>query len=425
MSLTLETANDVLKLDYKGPLREQLNHTTFLLSQIESNTDDIVGKHAVVPIHTSRTSGVGARAEGGTLPTAGNQGYNDVRVPLRRNYGRIQISGPTIQAMSSDRGAFVRAVESETQGAVTDLKRDVNRQVHGTSNGVIATAGTTTTSNTLQLLASATSRTQLRQAWNQGGMVIDIGTVANPTAVASARTVTAVDYDNATLTISGAAVSTTSGTHFIFRHGNGGASDNSGNPGGQDGQYELTGLQSIVSATADIQTITTSSVPVWQSSVFGNGGTNRSLSENLVNRAIQDTEIESGEQIRLLLSNAPVNRAAASLLTATRRNVDNVALEAGYSGIKWTALAEGMRQSGGDVALVWDQDCKENTLYGLCTDKLVQYVGSDWDWMDQDGAVLSRVANQDAYEATLYKYHELATTKRNAHFRIDDISHVD
>ena len=424
MSLTLETANDVLKLDYKGPLRDQLNNTTFLLSQIESNSDDIVGKHAVVPIHTSRTSGVGARAEGGTLPTAGAQGYNDVRVPLRRNYGRIQISGPTIQAMSSDRGAFVRAVESETSGATTDLKRDVNRQVHGTSNGVIATCGTTSASTTLQLLGT-TTRTQMRQAWNQGGMVIDIGTVADPDTVAASRTVTAVDYDNKTLTISGATVSTTNGTHFIFRTGNGGASDNSGNPGGADGQLELTGLQSIVSATANIQTITTSSVPVWKSSVYANGGTNRSLSENLVNRAIQDTEIESGEQIKLLLSNAPVNRAAASLLTATRRNLDNVALEAGYSGIKWTALAEGMRQSGGDVALVWDQDAKENTLYGLATDKLVQYVGSDWDWMDQDGAVLSRVANQDAYEATLYKYHELATTKRNAHFRIDDISHVD
>ena len=77
------------------------------------------------------------------------------------------------------------------------------------------------------------------------------------------------------------------------------------------------------------------------------------------------------------------------------------------------------------TVLVWDQDCVENTLYGLATDKLVQYVGSDWDWMDQDGAVLSRVSNQDAYEATMFKYHELATTKRNAHFRIDDISHVD
>ena len=421
MSLTLTTADEVLKEDYKGPVREQLNNTTFLLSQLDSNTDDIVGRHAVVPIHTNRTSGVGARAEGGTLPTAGSQGHKVVRVPLRRNYGRIQISGPVIQAMSSDRGSFIRAVESETSGLTHDLKRDVNRQVHGTSNGVIAACGTTSGSTTLQLAATTTA-TQIRQAFNDGGMVIDIGTIANPIAVDEALTVTAFDDVNLTLTVSASV--TTTGSHFIFRHGAGGASDNSGDPD-DDGQRELTGLQSIVDDTADIQTITTSAVPTWKSLVVDNGGTTRALSENLVNKAIQDTEIRSGEQIKLLLSNAPVNRAAASLLTATRRNVDNVALEAGYSGIKWTALGEGMRQAGGDTALVWDQDCKENTLFGLATDKLVQYVGSDWDWMDQDGAVLSRVSNQDAYEATMFKYHEVATSKRNAHFRIDDIAHVD
>lgn len=424
MSLTLTTADEVLKEDYKGPVREQLNNNTFLLTQVASNTEDVVGRHAVVPIHTSRTTGVGARAEGGTLPTAGSQGYKDVRVPLRRNYGRIQISGPVIQAMSTDRGAFIRAIESEMDGLKSDLSRDVNRQLHGTSNGVIATCGTTSSSTTLQLIGT-TTETQLRQAFNDGGMVIDIGTVADPDAVASSRTVTGVDYDNQTITISGAAVSTTSGTHFIFRHGNGGASDNSGNPGGADGQYELTGLQSIVDDTADIQTIDTSAVTTWQSKVYDNGGTNRAISENLINRAIQRTEIGSGEQISLLLSGDAVNRAAASLLTATRRNVDNVDLEAGYAGIKWTALGEGQRRQGTGTVLVWDQDCVENTMYGLCTDKLVQYVGSDWDWMDNDGAVLSRVSNQDAYEATMFKYHELATTKRNAHFRIDDISHVD
>ena len=422
MSLTLTTADEVLKEDYKGPVREQLNNNTFLLTQVASNTEDVVGRHAVVPLHTKRTTGVGARAEGGTLPTAGSQGYKDVRVPLRRNYGRIQISGPVIQAMSTDRGAFIRAIESEMDGLKSDLSRDVNRQLHGTSNGVIAQAGTTGGSTTL-VLASTTTETQLRQAFNDGGMNISIGSVASPASVIASTTVTDVDFDNKTLTVSDSV--TTNSSHFIFRAGNGGASDNSGSPGGADGQLELTGLQSIVDDTADIQTIDTSAVPTWKSAIFDNGGTNRAISENLINRAIQRTEISSGEQISLLLSGDAVNRAAASLLTATRRNVDNVDLEAGYAGIKWTALGEGQRRQGTGTVLVWDQDCVENTMFGLCTDKLVQYVGSDWDWMDNDGAVLSRVSNQDAYEATMFKYHELATTKRNAHFRIDDISHVD
>jgi hypothetical protein len=49
---------------------------------------------------------------------------------------------------------------------------------------------------------------------------------------------------------------------------------------------------------------------------------------------------------------------------------------------------------------------------------------SDWSWMDSDGAVLSRVSGQDAYEATLYKYTELACSQRNANFVIKDITEV-
>ncbi len=423
MSLTFTTADDVLKQDYKGPVADQLNNTVFLLSQVESNTDDVVGRHAVIPIHVSRTSGIGARAENGTLPTAGRQGYNDLRVPLRHNYGRIQISGPIMRAMSKDRGAFLRAVDSEMTGLKNDLRRDVSRQVAGTSNGVIATCGTTSASTTVQL-ATTTTATQMRQVYGQGGMVVDIGTVASPTTVASSRTVTGYSVANKTITISGAAVTTT-GSHFVFRAGNGGASDNSGNPGGADGQRELTGLQSLVSATADIQTITTSAVPIWQSTIIGNSGTNRSISENLVNKAIQDAQILSGKKVKLLLSNAPVHRALANQLEASRRNVDNVALEAGYSGIKWSAVGEGMADDSDAIALVWDQDQKENTLYGLCTEDIVEYVGSDWEWMDEDGAVLNRVANTDAYEATMFKYHEVGIKNRNSHFRIDDISHID
>ena len=43
-------------------------------------------------------------------------------------------------------------------------------------------------------------------------------------------------------------------------------------------------------------------------------------------------------------------------------------------------------------------------------------------WMDEDGAVLSRVSGVTAYEATLFKLHELATDERNSHGLIKDIT---
>lgn len=414
---TLTTADKVLKDDYKD-LREQINQKFFILSQIERNTEDVVGRRALHAIHTTRNSGVGARADGGALPTAGNQGYSDTYVPVRYNYGRIQLTGPVIRAMASDRGSFVRALRSEMDGLDKDLRRDVNRQVWGRSDGVIATCGTTSSSTTVQL-ATTTTPTQMRQLWADGGMVVDIGTVADPVAVATGRTVTGYNASALTITISGAAVSTTNGTHFVFRTGNGGVSDNSGVP--NDGQKELTGLQTIVDSSGYLHGITAASVPVWAAYESSNSGTNRALSETLVNTAIQETNIASGGSVKALVGSPGVSRSAANLMTSIRRNNDTVELKAGYSGIRWSTPLEGM-DSATPIALTWDRDAPGNALYGLDFDSLVQYEMSDWDWMDQDGAVLSRVSGYDAYEAVYFKYHELACKQRNANFKIADIT---
>src|SRR4051812_170585 len=101
---TLTTADAALKEDYQPTIREQLNNSSMLLNQIERNSKDVEGRRAILSLHTNRNSGVGARAEGGTLPTAGSQGYTEERVPLRYNYGRIKLTGPVIRAMKSDKG---------------------------------------------------------------------------------------------------------------------------------------------------------------------------------------------------------------------------------------------------------------------------------------------------------------------------------
>jgi hypothetical protein len=84
-----------------------------------------------------------------------------------------------------------------------------------------------------------------------------------------------------------------------------------------------------------------------------------------------------------------------------------------------------LRSSAGgteSVAVTWVKDCPLNRAFGLNTSQLTQYQMSDWEFMDEDGAVLSRVSGVDAYEAILFKYHELATSKRNAHCLVSDLT---
>ena len=420
MPASLSTVDAILKDDYKDFL-DNLNEANFILSQVETRKDTVQGRIARHAVHLGRSSGVGARAENGTLPTAGNQSYATVPVPVRYVYGRIQLSGPTIRQAVSDRGAFIDALDAEMEGIKKDAMKDVNRQLWGTSNGVIAQCGTTTASTTV-VLASSTGSTALRQLFFDGGMVVDIGTVASPTTVASARTVTAVDETNKTIAISGAAV-TTSSSHYVFRSGAGGASNNSGQPG--DGQVELTGLQTIVDDTAVLHTINPSSQPKWKAYVNANGGTNRSITESLITGSIMKTLTNSGKKPSLLVSAEGVNLAISNLLLSLKRNMEQTQLKGGYAGIQFYSPSVSGKGDEAPTALYADFDCPNNRLYGINPEVLVFHqVGDGFQFMDLDGAVMNRKPDLDAYEATLYSYGELACKQRNAHFVIKDITEV-
>ena len=420
MPATLSTVDAILKDDYKEYL-DNLNEANFILSQVETRKDTVQGRIARHAVHLGRSSGVGARAEGGTLPTAANQSYATVPVPVRYVYGRIQLSGPTIKQAVTDRGAFIDALDAEMEGIKKDAMKDVNRQLWGTSNGVIAQCGTTSAATTV-VLASTTGSTALRQLFFDGGMVVDIGTVAAPTTVASARTITSVDETNKTIAISGAAV-TTSSSHFVFRSGAGGASSNSGQPG--DGQVELTGLQTMVDDTAVLHTIDPSSQPKWKSYVNSNSGTNRSITETLITGSIMKTLTNSGKKPSLLVSAEGVNLAISNLLLSLKRNMEQTNLKGGYAGIQFYSPSVSGKGDEAPTALYADFDCPNNRLYGINPDVLVYHqVGDGFQFMDLDGAVMNRKPDVDAYEATLYAYGELACKQRNAHFVIKDITEV-
>ena len=420
MPATLSTVDAILKDDYKEYL-DNLNEANFILSQVETRKDTVQGRIARHAVHLGRSSGVGERAEGGTLPTAANQSYATVPVPVRYVYGRIQLSGPTIKQAVTDRGAFIDALDAEMEGIKKDAMKDVNRQLWGTSNGVIAQCGTTSSATTV-VLASTTGSTALRQLFFDGGMVVDIGTVASPSTVASARTITSVDETNKTIDISGAAV-TTSSSHFVFRSGAGGASSNTGQPG--DGQVELTGLQTIVDDTAVLHTIDPSSQPKWKSYVNSNSGTNRSITETLITGSIMKTLTNSGKKPSLLVSAEGVNLAISNLLLSLKRNMEQTNLKGGYAGIQFYSPSVSGKGDEAPTALYADFDCPNNRLYGINPDVLVYHqVGDGFQFMDLDGAVMNRKPDVDAYEATLYAYGELACKQRNAHFVIKDITEV-
>ena len=159
MAADLTTLSNILKDLYLGPVQEQLQNFILLLQRIEPKAQDLVGNQAVIPLHTSRTGGIGARPESGALPTDGNQSYRKVTYDLKYLYGAIKVSGIAMLKTRSDAGAFLRALESEIDGLKADLQKDTSRQLYGDGTGAVAVlaAGSTTT-----VLNTATNESMLK-----------------------------------------------------------------------------------------------------------------------------------------------------------------------------------------------------------------------------------------------------------------------
>lgn len=399
---TLALADAVLKEDYHGPLRLQINNMVILAAQIAKNREDLVGRRAVVPLQISRNTGVGARLEGEQMPVAGNQGSVDQLVSLRSNYGRIRLTRQVISRMASDRGAFVRAVSWEMESLRNDTARDYNRQLWGTSDGTLAICGTTTAANVVVLAATTPEQVLVNFA---EGMLVDIGTVASPQSIAASRTVSAVDFVNKTITISGAAV-TTSSANNVFRAGSGGNGAN---------QRELTGMQTQVAATGALFNVDPATYFSWASIVEGNGGTARPMSDNVLTKAMMRSRNRSGQANWALYAEDQAYRSAVNNLSAKHRLVNTLDLKGGHSAIAYVL-------GGKEYPLVAERDCVVGQIFGIAHDKLVEYIDEDWQWEDMDGAALHlSMDGTHTFEAYLFKFSEVATSQRNAHFLVQDV----
>lgn len=385
-----------LKNDYQPAIREQLVNAWMLLSQLESNTKDVEGRYAVLSLHVGRNSGVGARAAGAALPAAGQQAYAEQRVPITRNYARIGIHGDLIAASASDKGSFARMLQAELDGALTDLKNDVSRQIYGDATKAIAQCATTSASATVNL----TDETNIQMRQFHVGMLVDIGTTADYDSVVAGAEITAVDRTAGTITIDSSVTTTTS--HYVTR-------------AGSDGN-ELTGLREIVAASGTLFNVDPSSVPEWVSTVDDNSGSNRTATETLFEKMIEDVHFESDQDINLVVTTRGVRRNYVAQLQSLKRFTNSVDINGGFKAV---TIAAG----NVEVPLVVDNDAPANQAFFLNTNHLKQHqMGNSWSFMDRDGSVLKYVTGYDQYEAVIYNYHEITTDRRNAHGLIKDLT---
>ena len=122
------TFGPMLKEFYQGPVVQQINNRVWIREYFQKKSKGWSGKQMVVPIHVGRNSGVGFQGEApGVLPTAGQQGYADLRINSHSSYGRFQVSGLAMDtAAKSGVGAFAGVMNEEMDRLVRDIANNEN-----------------------------------------------------------------------------------------------------------------------------------------------------------------------------------------------------------------------------------------------------------------------------------------------------------
>jgi len=434
--------DEVLKTYYLPGVQDYLNHDTILSDIIEVNEKDISGKDATIECHYGRSTGTGAVADGGALPTAAYQKFKTTKVPMKYLYGRIEVTGPTLAATRDEKGAYAKALDTEVKGIVNDLKKEVNRMHWGCGYGIIARNYSAWASPSVVVqknyktggdfgygfgstFGSKYLNTQRTDGYNvtpssigsasSGSFAVDTTNVA-VTAVSRGA-----DYDTITCTDPG---TTEVAGEFFIRKAALGAVAASG-----DHRKEPMGLRGLV-ADLDLDSIAFTSdgettcglstayndplqgldvstypwfVAITDKHSSGRYKGQRALTLNLMQTMFDMVEETAGKDYgpNLILTTRAIRREYLELCQADRRAVNTMTLDGGWKALDYNG-----------VPFTVDNDAIDGEIYFLTTKDLQMYRMSDYSWMEKDGAVLSRISGYDVYEAVLFRYEEFGVTNR-------------
>ncbi|HEY6018880.1 MAG TPA: phage major capsid protein, partial [Candidatus Paceibacterota bacterium] len=221
-------------------------------------------------------------------------------------------------------------------------------------------------------------------------MVVDIGTMAAPTSIATAANITDFSISAKTITIDTSV--TVTGANFVFRSGNALASSVSN---------EMTGLNQLVSTAAN--TVGGIDSTAAGNSYWDNQRTNQAgaLSLDALTKAFNSVQVAGGNP-SLVLGSPGAQRALFNLLQPQVRYVEPMNLKGGFKAIEYMGQP-----------FVADRLAPFGKIYILDERFVKVFSPGDWHFLDEDGNTLKWVVGFDAWEAVLARYINMGTSRRN------------
>lgn len=396
-----------MKNFYLGPVQEQFNNEILVQQLLGWTAENLEGLKAVLPLHAARSGAYGSRGELENLPTAGSQGYAQATYDLAYHYGVVQVSGQAIAKTKSNAGAFLQAMKSELDGIRSDLALQFARQIYGAGDAVVASLAANTSQTTLTLASAE----PIVKGFVHINQVVDIGDTSNPISVAQARTITDVDPSAGTVTISGAAVTTTT-SHRLFVTGDAG-------PSTTYAVREMdAGLQKLLATSANtVGGINGASAgsKFWQNIANTTGGTvSLSVLMQVLNQA-QAAGSKPGELASITTPGLTRRLFETSDFKSLIQFINQTDFKGGFSEISFMA-------NGAPVKLYPDRHAPWGQILGVHKPHVRLFSPADWDFISRDGLTVRWVPGIDAYQAALFRYANMGTDRRNTSFVISGLT---
>jgi len=419
MALDTTAFSASLKNVYIDGIREQINQNTNLLdffTEGDVKQYEWMGKALILDLHSSRNaSGVKYVGENKGLPTAGNQGTTNLTIPMSFLEGRIQFSAQVMKASRSSKGAFISAQNLEQKGLVNDVSRQRNRALAGFGQETLAV-----------ISAGAASATQTVK--NPGGVAGTINplryilpgmiiVITDPTGVTirGLATVNSVTQPN-TLNLSASITSTTNDLVSIGTNSN----------GSNEGSFGLApmGILGLADVTTYVTTIfgldrSQAANAFFGSTIMSSVG---NLTPDVLQRGTDNAWELSGEVIDQYVAHVSVRREVIKLTEADRRYAASSAPQNFDAGSQAGNFKKDITFNGTPFRA--DKDFAYGTIVGVVKSHLLWFPETKGEWVDEDGNVLFRLSNSDAFEARYRLFENYACDRGDALVRFDGVTAV-
>ena len=371
--VTLATADNALKTVYLDVVSEQINTKgNPFLAKINKTADDVWGKDIRRVVHYGLNGGVGSGDEDGLLPICGENYYEQFVLSLKNFYGTIEISDKAIRASQNNTGAFVNLLNAEMEELIKAANFNFGRMLYGDGKGVLATV----ISNSSKHLKVDTVKNLFE------GMILDIYN-GKKERIAEHIRIISVDRQQNSVELN-KHIPIDEKNLFLTMQ-------NSYNK-------ELTGLSAIFKDDETLYGLSRQThkwlIPYMEKNVG-------EISETVIQKAIDEIEENSGNQINFIVCSYGVKRAFQKHLSSYKRNLDIIELNSGYKALSYNG-----------IPIIADKFCPNGTMYLLNTNDFALHQLCDWQWLEgDDGRILKQIPGKPVYTATLVKYADLICAK--------------